>query len=174
MAEERIKAGEDSRRNWRVINRSLDRLDRLDGGERNGRAGIAELRRRPRDIDAGGVVTPFILTAAGSDANDYVLANEAHWVSGAWEALDAVEVALAKPLLLRVAAKPGASHVIWPAYADLDIVFAIKVKGDVTGVQYSSAEVPWLIVEEGRAWALELQICEGQKAYFFCSDPVAV
>lgn len=50
MDPKRLKARDDSRKNWRTINDVMDRLSALEAGNRDRQAAVAELRRRRRDV----------------------------------------------------------------------------------------------------------------------------
>lgn len=71
---QKIKEGEDSRRNWRTINKTIDRLATLrTAGQQSGQ-GIAELRK-PRKDASGGSVSTYRIVSVESD----------HYVCHTWD-----------------------------------------------------------------------------------------
>lgn len=64
----RLKPGEDSRKNWRTINQVLDRVDPLESAKTDSAAGIAEMRRRPKDL-AG----PIRMYQLMSEEDDWIV-----------------------------------------------------------------------------------------------------
>jgi hypothetical protein len=78
-----------------------------------------------------------------------------------------VDVKVALPTLLRLVNQPSVDHELWPQFNFADAgedIFAVKPTGG-TGLE----DVDWLMLHDGRFWALDIELCNARHALFHCS-----
>lgn len=175
----KIKAGEDSRLNWKTINQCVDHLSSLTRADADRRLAIAELRRIRKDSGSGTAeVGMFLLKEVHGDyltchtwdgstegsTDIYIAKDPALRRSVTSELLDDVTVSYSYTSdVVRVASwtvdsvsDSETQHVVPHYQADADegdgeVIFAISAAH--TGVDVDGTELTWMEIRSGRAWA---------------------